>query len=138
MVEDKSKRRRKMRHSLSEMFNSGIKVVKGCKTYSTNRDSVIGDKIGAIANKGPSVSASFKCEHEKKACKSTPDLSLDNLLSASHALSICQNGRELDLDVYPVQVKEYVKQAIRSGRVDICLKKLNRQIVLKIRDEAEQ
>ncbi|MGN1367969.1 MAG: hypothetical protein ACI4WX_03800 [Aristaeellaceae bacterium] len=138
MVEDKLIRRnRKKHHGLSRISSSGIKVEKGCKFYSTNRDSIIGDKAGVMVNKRPYASATYRREKKKRTYKSTPDMSLDDLLSVSHALTTHENGRELDIDVYPMKVRKYVTQAIRSDTVDICLKNVNRQIVLKIRDEVK-
>lgn len=66
------------------------------------------------------------------------NMSIDNMLSASHALSICQNGRKLDLKSYPTSVRNYVARVIKAGNVDGSLKQLNEQIVLKIGTEASQ
>ena len=68
--------------------------------------------------------------------KTGVNLSLDNMLSASHALSICQNGRVLNLDSYPEAVKRYVTGVVKSGNIDGQLKELNKQIVCRIGMEA--
>ena len=71
-----------------------------------------------------------------KSQKPGANLSLDNMLSASHALSICQNGRVLNLDSYPEVVKKYVTGVVKSGNIDGQLKELNKQIVCRIGMEA--
>ena len=62
-------------------------------------------------------------------------LSLDHMLCASHALSIYQNGRTLQLDQYPPPVRRYVSSVLRSGKIDESLKSLNRQIVRRMGSE---
>ena len=62
-------------------------------------------------------------------------MSIDNMILASHALSIYKNGRKLNLNDYPEQVKRYVSRTIKAGNVDGDLKKLNKQLVCRIGDE---
>lgn len=140
MVGDKSRKRKKiMRHALKGTHHSGIIVVdKECKDYINHLDFTIDDKSDIVGYEGPQASTIFKKKQAKRMRIAMPNMSLDNMLSASHALSICQNGRKLDLDVYPVPVKNYVSRVVRSGKVDERLKQLNKLIVLKIRDESEQ
>lgn len=63
------------------------------------------------------------------------NLSLDNMLLASKALSICQNERDLFLSTYPEPVQNYVTRVVKSGNVDSELKRLNKQITAKIFQE---
>ena len=59
-------------------------------------------------------------------------MSMDNMIAASHLLSMSQNGRAFGLEKYPAIVQRYVEQVLEADAVDENLKKLNQKIVDKL------
>lgn len=77
------------------------------------------------------------CAEVKQSKPKRINLSMDNMLAASKALSKIKNERVLDMSSFPGPVKNYVNRVIDRGDVDGELNKLNEQIVAKIGTEFE-
>ena len=65
-------------------------------------------------------------------------MSLDNMLDASHVLSIKLNGRKYDPGQYSSVVQKYVARVVKAGTVEQSLQELNNQIVCRIGKEASK
>ncbi len=74
--------------------------------------------------------------HENKIIKPDGRMSMDNMIAASHLLSMNQNGREYLLMRYPAIVQRYVEQVVGANAVDENLKVLNQKIVDRLSEEA--
>lgn len=63
-------------------------------------------------------------------------MSMDNMIAASHLLSMSQNGRAFVLNRYPPIVRKYVERVVEADAVDENLKALNQMIVDRLSEEA--
>lgn len=73
------------------------------------------------------VSADLETSKSKRI-----NLTMENMLAASKALSICKNERVLDLNTYSDPVKNYVARVLKSGDIEGELNRLNMHIVAKL------
>lgn len=77
-------------------------------------------------------------QNDASATLIKPDgrMSMDNMIAASHLLSMCQNDRIFILSHYPPIVRQYVKQVVEADTVEENLIALNQKIVDRLSEEA--
>lgn len=71
-----------------------------------------------------------------KLLKPDGRMSMDNMIAASHLLSMDQNGRIMVLSRYPEIVRNYVEQVVKTHSVEENLVALNKMIVERVDKEA--